>query len=84
MINTIMEELIDDIQNMRKSGENDLRTVINLAYNVQAKIAIEVAKMEDSKKYLEERDKKLSALESAGVDNWQGYGYAMEEMEEDE
>ena len=27
---------------------------------------------------------KLSALECAGVDNWEGYGYAMTEYYEDE
>ena len=27
---------------------------------------------------LEQRDRKLNALEAAGVDNWGGYGYAME------
>lgn len=31
---------------------------------------------------LEERDIWLSALENAGVDNWEGYEYAQELMEE--
>lgn len=31
---------------------------------------------------LEERDLWLSALENAGVDNWEGYEYAQELMEE--
>lgn len=25
-------------------------------------------------------EKKLNALEGAGVDNWEGYGYAIEEL----
>ena len=29
---------------------------------------------------LKQRDLKLSALEGAGVDNWEGYDYAMEEL----
>ena len=28
-----------------------------------------------------ERDKKLTALENGGVDNWNGYDWAMEEMD---
>lgn len=31
---------------------------------------------------LRERDKKLSALEGAGVDNWDGYDMAMESFTE--
>lgn len=33
--------------------------------------------------YLEERDRILSALEEAGVDNWEGYSAAFDD-EEDE
>lgn len=29
-------------------------------------------------------ERKLSALECAGVDNWEGYGYAMTEFYNDE
>lgn len=32
----------------------------------------------DEYEALLERDKKLRALEGAGVDNWEGYDYAME------
>ena len=40
----------------------------------------------DKKVYdrLVEAAKKLSALERAGVDNWEWYGDAMESMEEEE
>lgn len=31
-----------------------------------------------------DRDWKLSKLEAAGVDNWDGYAYAFEDEEEDE
>ena len=34
--------------------------------------------------YLLDRANKLSALEAAGVDNWEGYSYALEIMEDDE
>ena len=34
-------------------------------------------------KRLQERDKFLSALEAAGVDNWDGYDYARELMDND-
>lgn len=30
---------------------------------------------------LEQAELKLLALEAAGVDNWDGYGFAMEELE---
>lgn len=34
--------------------------------------------------YLMERDEKLTALEGGGVDNWNGYDFAMEALREDE
>jgi hypothetical protein len=33
---------------------------------------------------LEERDRTLSALESAGVDNWEGYSEAFRDLEDEE
>jgi hypothetical protein len=36
----------------------------------------------DEYESLKESDRKLSALEAAGVDNWEGYDYAMEILEE--
>jgi hypothetical protein len=32
--------------------------------------------------HLVARDEKLTALENAGVDNWEGYGPALEERDE--
>ena len=39
--------------------------------------------MKELKRY-QERDRKLSALENAGVDNWEWYGDAMTEFEDEE
>ena len=39
--------------------------------------------MKELKRY-QERERKLSALENAGVDNWEWYGDAMAEFEDDE
>ncbi|MEM2159330.1 MAG: hypothetical protein QXN55_00035 [Candidatus Nitrosotenuis sp.] len=36
----------------------------------------------DEYERLQEAEKKLSALEAAGVDNWEGYDYAMEILED--
>lgn len=47
---------------------------------------ITVEEMEEIKDYLEQLEddaNKLSYLEAYGVDNWDGYLYAMEELEED-
>ena len=41
------------------------------------KVEIEKERLEE----LELAEMKLLALEAAGVDNWSGYDYAMEEME---
>jgi hypothetical protein len=32
--------------------------------------------------YLKERDLKLTSLECAGVDNWEGYDYSIDVLEE--
>lgn len=34
--------------------------------------------------YLKERDRILTALEAAGVDNWEGYSEAFQDDDEDE
>lgn len=57
-------------------------------------VDVDISGMDGVKKYvvisqsrleeLQEAEHELSCLESAGVDNWSGYGYAMQMMEEDE
>lgn len=49
-------------------------------------LAEKVVDLEDKVQELEEADRKLTALEAAGVDNWEGYGHAMRVLhgEEDE
>jgi len=44
---------------------------------MEDEVVIKVKKFE----YLLERDRILSALEAAGVDNWEGYSEAFEEEE---
>jgi len=51
-------------------------------YNEDGKELITIEK--DYYDSLVEDSKKLGCLESAGVDNWSGYGYAMDLLESDE
>lgn len=39
-----------------------------------------IAELEAENKRLKEREELLDALEAAGVDNWEGYSYAIEEL----
>lgn len=43
-----------------------------------------IEELEKKIKRLEDRSFKLSCLENAGVDNWDGYSYAMEEYHKEE
>jgi hypothetical protein len=43
-----------------------------------------ITKLRDKNTKLISRLKKLHALEAAGVDNWEGYDYAMQELSEDD
>jgi hypothetical protein len=36
-----------------------------------------IRKLQDENKQLRKREQRLDALEKAGVDNWEGYEYAM-------
>ncbi|PEF03565.1 hypothetical protein COM97_26520 [Bacillus thuringiensis] len=57
-------------------------------------VDVDISNMDGIKKYvvisqsrleeLQESEHELSCLESPGVDNWSGYGYAMQMMEEEE
>lgn len=49
-----------------------------------ASLAEWLVDLEDHVAVLEERDRELTALEAAGVDNWEGYGEAMRSVMEDD
>lgn len=45
---------------------------------------IELTKVERKLPFLEEKSDLLNCLKAAGVDNWSGYGYAQELMNDEE
>ena len=49
-----------------------------------AQLAEWLVDLEDQVAVLQERDRELTALEAAGVDNWEGYGNAIRSVVEDE
>lgn len=68
----------DVVDRMRRSTGQ-----VNLA-NVGQRLAREkFTELEDRIKELEADSRKLAALEAMGVDNWEGYEIALEEMEDD-
>ena len=54
---------------------DDSSTEIDENCNVQAET--------NENDYIQQRLDKLNALECAGVDNWDGYGYAMEYLNDE-
>jgi hypothetical protein len=70
-----LDRFIVDMQHRIDDGDADYYG-INDTFEEAKVIAEELVK-------LKQRDLMLSALEGAGVDNWEGYDYAMEELEKE-
>lgn len=51
---------------------------------VTEKLEEQLVKLLDKVTELEQRSGKLAKLEAAGVDNWEGYGHALRDDDEDE
>ena len=72
-----LEGVIDKLSGFSLGAEEYLKEIDY--YNEIGKVIVErVGQIKE----LEERDKFLSALEAAGVDNWEGYSHAHEILEE--
>ena len=71
-----LEGVIDKLSNLM-NAEEYLRE-IDYYKKIEAKVDDRCKEI----KALQERDKFLIALEAAGVDNWSGYSYAFEILEE--
>lgn len=72
MVNALRDEkliLLEENRSLRKA---------NLSFAPQQIL------LRAENKRLEKREQVLDALEAAGVDNWQGYDYAMELLAEEE
>ena len=63
-------------------GEGDVRVQVVNTVDIAASVAATFENMKKEIRRLQERDRVLSALEGAGVDNWEGYDDAMASLEE--
>lgn len=82
--NYCAQTVIDMRDALKKSKASTIKSkpTTGLTHNIMANETVTISK-EEYESLLEDR-KWLQALESAGVDNWQGYDYARELMNEDE
>lgn len=59
-----------------------LKELIDQAYEINCSITLEQKeKLEKDLNDLNQSQLTLNALECAGVDNWDGYGFALEQLE---
>lgn len=77
------ESIIKDFVRVNKDSP-DLTANEGLILTLLDKAANELTSLRNLWEAAHNRNKKLEALENAGVDNWQGYDFAMESLEDDE
>lgn len=84
IIESTSEELYSDLyRSIRENITQKLNNVLNTIGGNRINIGDDSQGIsKEEYKRLIERDTKLSALECAGVDNWEGYGIAMEMVED--
>ena len=81
----VVEELYKDLySDVRREIQGKLNDVLNAISGTGVKVAgSNLTLSQEEYEELLESDKMLSALERAGVDNWEGYDFAIELMNDD-
>jgi len=76
--------ILNDMTSRLKDGTRELLEENRRLRKANLSFAPNQIKLRAENKRLEKKEQLLDALEAAGVDNWEGFEYAMELMEEED